>query len=48
MLWQVSATRTLWKQAQLLARYEHESNDSPVAGYNYDRSRILASIEFWY
>jgi thioredoxin-like negative regulator of GroEL len=43
-----SVTRTLWKHAQLLVRYEHESNDSPVAGYDYDRNRATASVEFWY
>jgi tetratricopeptide (TPR) repeat protein len=43
-----SVTRTLWKQAQLLVRYEHERNDSPVAGYDYDRNRATASVEFWY
>jgi tetratricopeptide (TPR) repeat protein len=45
---QVGATRTLWKQVQLFVRYEHERNDSPVAGYDYDRNRASASVEFWY
>jgi uncharacterized protein (PEP-CTERM system associated) len=45
---QLGATRTLWKQAQLFVRYEHERNDSPVAGFNYDRNRASASVEFWY
>ena len=42
------ATRSLWKQAQLFVRYELERNDSPVAGYDYDRSRAAASLEWWY
>jgi hypothetical protein len=29
-------------------RYEHERNDSPVAGFDYDRNRVSASVEFWY
>jgi tetratricopeptide (TPR) repeat protein len=45
---QVGATRALWKQAQLFMRYEHERNDSPVAGFDYDRNRVSASLEFWY
>ena len=45
---QAGATRALWKQAQLHVRYEHEGNDSPVAGFDYDRSRASASVEFWY
>jgi tetratricopeptide (TPR) repeat protein len=44
---QFGATRVLWRQAQLFVRYEHERNDSPVAGYHYDRNRICASVEFW-
>lgn len=44
----VGATRALWKQAQLFVRYDHEQNDSPVAGFDYDRNRIGASVEFWY
>jgi tetratricopeptide (TPR) repeat protein len=45
---QLGATRALWKQAQLFVRYEHERNDSPVAGFDYDRNRVSASVEFWY
>jgi tetratricopeptide (TPR) repeat protein len=45
---QLGATRALWKQAQLFVRYNHERNDSPVAGFDYDRNRISASVEFWY
>ena len=44
---QVGATRSLWKQSQLFVRYELERNDSPVAGYDYDRNRIGASVETW-
>jgi tetratricopeptide (TPR) repeat protein len=45
---QVGATRALWRQTQLYVRYEHERNDSPVAGFDYDRNRVCASVEFWY
>jgi tetratricopeptide (TPR) repeat protein len=45
---QLGATRALWKQAQLFVRYDHERNDSPVAGFDYDRNRVSASLEFWY
>lgn len=45
---QAGATRALWKQGQLFVRYEHEGNQSPVAGFDYDRNRMSASIEFWY
>jgi TolA-binding protein len=45
---QAGVTRALWKQAQLFVRYEHERNDSPVAGFDYDRNRASASVEFWY
>jgi hypothetical protein len=44
---QVGATRALWKQAQLFVRLEHETNASPVAGYDYDRNWVAASVEFW-
>ncbi len=44
----LGATRSLWRQAQLFVRYEMERNDSPVAGYDYDRNRASASIEWWY
>jgi hypothetical protein len=44
---QLGVTRALWKQTQLFVRVEHERNDSPVAGYNYDRNWIAASIENW-
>jgi hypothetical protein len=45
---QASVTRVLWKQAQLYLRYDHETNESPVAGFDYDRNRVSASVEFWY
>jgi hypothetical protein len=45
---QLGATRAFGKQAQVLLRYEHERNDSPVTGFDYDRNRALASVEFWY
>jgi tetratricopeptide (TPR) repeat protein len=44
---QLGLTRALWKQAQLFVRLEHERNQSPVAGYDYDRSWIAASVETW-
>ncbi|HET9865110.1 MAG TPA: tetratricopeptide repeat protein [Steroidobacteraceae bacterium] len=40
-------TRALWRHAQLFVRYERELNDSPVAGYDYGRNRVSASIEIW-
>jgi predicted porin len=45
---QIGATRALWRQTQLYVRYEHERNQSPVAGFDYDRNRVCASVEFWY
>ena len=44
---QLGLTRALWKQAQLFVRVEHERNQSPVAGYDYDRNWIAASLETW-
>jgi hypothetical protein len=44
---QVGTTRSLWKQAQLFVRLEHERNDSPVAGYDYVRNWVAASVEYW-
>jgi tetratricopeptide (TPR) repeat protein len=44
----IEATRSLWKQAQLYLRYEHERNDSPVDLYRYDRNWVAASIEIWH
>ena len=40
-------TRTLWRRTQLFIRYEHERNDSPVAGYDYTRNWVAASLETW-
>jgi tetratricopeptide (TPR) repeat protein len=45
---QIGATRALWKQAQLFVRFEHERNDSPVAGYDYVRNWVAASVEYWH
>jgi Tfp pilus assembly protein PilF len=45
---QAGVMRTLWKQAQLYLRYEHEANGSPVPGFDYERNRASASVEFWY
>lgn len=44
---QVEAIRTLWKNAQVSVRYEHERNESPVESYDYARGRVAASIEIW-
>jgi hypothetical protein len=44
---QVGITRALWKRARLFIRGELQRNDSPVAGYDYDRNWIAASIETW-
>lgn len=44
---QVGVMRTLWKRARLFVRGEHQRSDSPVAGYDYDRSWIAASVETW-
>jgi tetratricopeptide (TPR) repeat protein len=44
---QLGLTRALWKQAQLFVRIEHERNQSPVAGYDYDRNWVAASVETW-
>jgi hypothetical protein len=45
---QAGVMLTLWKQTQLLVRYEHEDNASPVPGFDYARNRATASVEFWY
>lgn len=44
---QLGLTRALWKQGQLFLRVEHERNSSPVAGYDYERNWIAASVETW-
>jgi tetratricopeptide (TPR) repeat protein len=44
---QLGLTRALWRQGQLFLRVEHERNSSPVAGYDYDRNWIAASVETW-
>ena len=44
---QLGLTRALWKQGQLFLRVEHERNSSPVAGYDYDRNWVAASLETW-
>ena len=36
-----------WQQAQLLVRYEHERNASPVESYDYERNWVAAAIEYW-
>jgi hypothetical protein len=44
---QLGVTRALWRQTQLFVRVEHERSSSPVAGYDYDRNWIAASVENW-
>jgi tetratricopeptide (TPR) repeat protein len=44
---QVGITRALWRHAQLFVRYEHQRNDSPVVGYDYERNWVAASVETW-
>jgi hypothetical protein len=43
----LEATRELWRQAQLLVRYEREDNASPFAAYDYDRNWVAVSVEVW-
>ena len=43
----LEATRTLWQRTQLAVRYEHESNASPIDGYDYRRNWLSACLEFW-
>ena len=43
----LEATRTLWKQAQLYVRYEHERNHSPVEENDYSRDSLAVSLEMW-
>lgn len=47
LAFRVEATRTLWQHAQLFVRCEHERNESPVETYDYDRTWVAASIEYW-
>ncbi len=44
---QLGITRALWKRARLFVRGELQRNSSPVAGYDYDRNWVAASIETW-
>jgi tetratricopeptide (TPR) repeat protein len=44
---QLGITRALWKRARLFVRGEHQRNASPVAGYDYDRTWVAASVETW-
>lgn len=43
----VGITRTLWKRTQLLVSYAAERSKSAVAGYDYDRHWIAATVENW-
>ena len=43
----LEVTRTLVKQVELFMRYEHETNQSPVAVSDYRRNWVAVSIEFW-
>lgn len=44
---QVGVTRSLWRRARLFVRGEFQRSDSPVAGYDYRRNWVAASIETW-
>ncbi len=44
---QLGITRALWKRARLFVRGELQRNASPVAGYDYARNWVAASIETW-
>ncbi len=44
---QVGIARALWRRARLFLRCEIQRSDSPVAGYDYERNWIAASIETW-
>jgi tetratricopeptide (TPR) repeat protein len=44
---QVGVTRSLWRRARLFVRGELQRSDSPVAGYDYERNWVAASIEMW-
>jgi tetratricopeptide (TPR) repeat protein len=46
-LYQLQAMRFLWKQMQLVVRYEHENARSPVDAYEYDRNLAVVSLETW-
>jgi len=46
-VYQLEATRLVWKQMQLFVRYEHESASSPVDAYQYDRDLVVVSLETW-
>ena len=43
----IEATRLLWRQVNLFARFEHERATSPVDAYEYDRNWVVVSIETW-
>lgn len=43
----LGVTRMLRSRLQLFVRAQLERNDSPVAGYDYDRNWIAASVEMW-
>jgi tetratricopeptide (TPR) repeat protein len=44
---QLGVTRTLWRRARLFVRGELQRSDSPVAGYDYERNWVAASVEMW-
>jgi hypothetical protein len=46
-IYQLEATKLLWKRVQLFVRYEHERTSSPVEAYGYDRNLIAVSLETW-
>jgi hypothetical protein len=47
VVYQLEATKLLWKRLQLFVRYEHERTRSPVEEYAYDRNLVAVSLETW-
>ena len=43
----LEAARLLWRQVNIIVRYEHERATSPVDAYEYDRNWAVVSIETW-
>jgi len=43
----LEASKLLWRQVNLVVRYEHEQATSTVDAYEYDRNWAVVSIETW-
>jgi len=43
----LEASKLLWRQVNLIVRYEHERATSTVDAYEYDRNWAVVSIETW-